>query len=203
MKAYWQRSFSLALASLLLPALVSITHAQDSATPEVDSPTGPGEKSDPPTLVDEVFVTSINENRSVYVINKNDQAIDVFLYCESPTGWQNHFAMVNANSHKLICDNVVNTSVYFWAKSENGKCIWDGQGKEDSKAIVHPVDNMEYETLHYDFSDPTEAERLADFFRKGIPPDLDDSVHPPSVRERGPRGVVCASRISTRPPLRR
>ena len=146
----WHRSLLPVLVSLLAPVLASTIHAQDGATPEVNPPSSPAGKSQPPQLVDEVFVTSIHENRSVYVINNNNQAIDVFLYCESPSGWHNNFAMVMPNSHKLLCDNVVSTSIYFWAKSENGECIWDGKGKDGSKSIVHPVENLEYETLPYD-----------------------------------------------------
>ena len=127
----------------------SVALAQEADGPAVNTPASPDPQAQP-GLAEEVFVASKNDNRSVYIINKNNQAIDVFLYCESSSGWRNNFAMVDANSHKLICDNVVNNAVYFWAKSENGECVWDGKDKAGSKPLTHPVDKIEYETLMYD-----------------------------------------------------
>ena len=119
--------------------------------PRVNEPASP-EPQSAPGQADQVFVTSINENRSVYVINKNNQAIDVLVHCESPGGWQNNYAMVAPDSHKLLCDDVVNESVYFWARSEDGACTWDGKDTETAKPLVHPVDEVEYETLMYDIA---------------------------------------------------
>lgn len=145
------RSMGMCLLVLAVCLPVTSVAQEDGNAPVVNEPASPDPQSTP-GQADQVFVTSGSDNRSVYVINKNSQAIDVLLHCESSSGWENNYAMVGPNSHQLLCDDVVNDSVYFWARSEDGACTWDGKDTDDAKSLLHPVDEVEYETLMYDIA---------------------------------------------------